>query len=184
VERVHRGEMFQKYIPKFEYELVDLTQYSQKDIVKYGNALSLIFLIDKIRLSDDTELSKSVPQDYLERLEKNIPASLLPMISDYVRVFLEHIEAPKQEIDRISESIHKRRLNEMFSLVDGYSVKKTRALARKEGRAEGRAEGRIEERIELAKNLLDVLDIDTIAKKCKMTVEEVEALKEVSTPKT
>ena len=141
-------------------------------------------MIDKIRLSDDTELSKSVPQDYLERLEKNIPASLLPMISDYVRVFLEHIEAPKQEIDRISESIHKRRLNEMFSLVDGYSVKKTRALARKEGRAEGkaegRAEGRAEERIELAKNLLDVLDVDTIAKKCKMTIEEVEALKEAN----
>jgi len=51
IDRVHMGDIFQKHIPKFEYELVDLSQYSQEDIIKYENALSLILLIDKIRLS-------------------------------------------------------------------------------------------------------------------------------------
>jgi hypothetical protein len=45
------------------------------------------------------------------------------------------------------------------------------------GKAEGRAEGRREEAIEIAKSLLDVLDIETIAKKTKLTIEEVENLK-------
>ncbi|MCL2158026.1 MAG: Rpn family recombination-promoting nuclease/putative transposase [Oscillospiraceae bacterium] len=150
IERVHMGDIFAKYTPKFEYELVDLSRYSEKEIAKYGNALSLIFLIDKLRLAEGADISKSVPQNYLERLEKNIPESLLPMISEYIRVFLEHIEAPAEEIERISESIHKRRLNEMFPLVNGYSVKKTRELAKKEER-KAMAKEMKKEKEELAK---------------------------------
>jgi len=102
----------------------------------------------------------------LEKLEKSIPESLLPIISEYVRVFLEHIEAPGEEIERISESIYKRRLNEMFTLVDGYSVKKTRELVREQTRKE--------ERIELAKEmLLDGEPMAKIIKYSKLTEEKI-----------
>jgi len=40
--------------------------------------------------------------------------------------------------------------------------------------------GKKEERIEIAKNLLDVLDVETIAKKTKLTIKEVEELKKDS----
>ena len=43
-------------------------------------------------------------------------------------------------------------------------------------RAEGKAEGKKEEAVEIAKSLLDVLDVETIAKKTKLTVQEIEAL--------
>jgi hypothetical protein len=120
------GDIFEKYIPKFEYELVDLNQYSRENLIKYNNALSLILLIDKIRWAEDIELSVSVPQDYLEHLSKNIPEPLLPLISDCVKVFLEHIEAPKDEIERIAEIIFQRRLNEMFYMVLKMSKSKKR----------------------------------------------------------
>jgi len=42
---------------------------------------------------------------------------------------------------------------------------------------DAKRQGRREERIEIAKSLLDVLDIKTIAKKTKLTISEVEALK-------
>ena len=41
----------------------------------------------------------------------------------------------------------------------------------------GKKIGEKKSRIEIAKSLLDVLDVDIIAKKFDMTVEEVEALK-------
>jgi hypothetical protein len=165
--RTHMGDIFEKYIPKFEYELVDLNRHSREDLIKYGNALSLILLIDKIRWAEDIELSASIPQDYLENLAMNIPEPLLPLISDCVRVFLEHIEAPKEEIERISEKIYQRRLNEMFHMVDGYSVKKTREQAKLEERERAN-----KEKLETAKSLLEVLDIETIVKKFKLTPDE------------
>lgn len=176
LERIYMGDIFEKYIPKFEYELVDLNQYSREDIIKYGNALSLILLIDKIRWADDMELYQTIPQDYLRKLEQNIPEKLLPLISDCVRVFLKHIEAPPEEIDRISESIHKRRLNEMFQMVDGYSVKKTRELAKKEAREELTKEVREEVKKEVAMEVTKEISKELTEKHNK---EKIEMVKEM-----
>ena len=47
-----------------------------------------------------------------------------------------------------------------------------------EGRKEGREEGRLEEKLDIARNLLDVLDDETIAKKTGLSIEEVKKLRE------
>jgi Mg2+ and Co2+ transporter CorA len=180
------GGIFEKYIPKFNYELVDLNKYSREELIKYGNALSLILLIDKIRWAEDIELSTSVPEDYLEYLSKNIPEPLLPLISDCVRVFLKHIEAPEEEIERISEKIYARRLNEMFYMVDGYSVKKTREQAKIEATLEATEKAKKEfekkahaEKLEMVKEmLLDGKPMNEIMKYSKWTEEAINKVKE------
>ena len=43
---------------------------------------------------------------------------------------------------------------------------------------EGRKEGKLEEKLEIARNLLDVLDDETIAKKTGLSIEEVKKLRE------
>ncbi|MCM1158136.1 MAG: hypothetical protein NC300_04895, partial [Bacteroidales bacterium] len=53
-----------------------------------------------------------------------------------------------------------------------------RKRARQEGLAEGHIEGHTEACIEIAKNLLDVLDIPTIAQKTGLSEEEVKKLSE------
>jgi predicted transposase/invertase (TIGR01784 family) len=45
------------------------------------------------------------------------------------------------------------------------------------GERKGMRKGRIEEKIEIAKNLLDILEIDVIAAKTGLSIEEVQALK-------
>ena len=59
----------------------------------------------------------------------------------------------------------------MFEILDGYSVTKTRELT---GEDEKKA---LDEKLEIAKSLLDVLDVETISKKFKIKVNEVEKLK-------
>ena len=49
---------------------------------------------------------------------------------------------------------------------------------RQEGRLEGRQEGQLAERVRLARQLLDILDTETIALKTGLTREEVEKLRE------
>jgi len=171
------GDIFGKYIPKFEYELVNLNDHSRDEIIKYGNALSLILLIDKIKWADEISLL-SVPDAYLEHLSKNIPEHLLPLIGDCVRIFLAHIDAPEEEIERITEKIYKRRLNEMFQLVDGYSVKKTREQAKQEGKIEAKEEAMreaLEEKIEIALKLIKRgLNIKDVAEDTGLSIAEIE----------
>ena len=47
---------------------------------------------------------------------------------------------------------------------------------KEEGKKEGRAEGKKEKQIEIAKNLLDVLDIETISKKTGLSIKEIKEL--------
>jgi len=60
--------------------------------------------------------------------------------------------------------------------VMNYAKKEARLQGREEGRKEGVEEGKKEREIEIAKSLLDILDIKTIALKTGLSVEEIEKL--------
>jgi hypothetical protein len=44
LDKTEMNKIFSKYIPKFEYELVDLNIYSKDDLIRFNNALSLILV--------------------------------------------------------------------------------------------------------------------------------------------
>lgn len=71
---------------------------------------------------------------------------------------------------------------ESLELYDRYvdvmrSEKSLLSTGRAEGRAEGLIEGKLEASITIAKQLLDVLDVETVAKKTDLTLEIVKKLK-------
>ena len=53
-----------------------------------------------------------------------------------------------------------------------------RTEGKEEGRKEGKEEGRKEEKLEMAQKLLDVLDIETIAIKTGLSIEQIKKLKQ------
>ena len=139
--------MFEKYIPKFEYELVSLNDYSKEDLVKYNDVMSLIMLIDKVRRREDMEsMFSGLPTNYVEALcdAEKIPPPLLKIVSDCIMLLLKRAEVPKEEIEAVTEKIYARKVNEMFEILDGYSVTKTRIQAKKEARAELKEEVKAE----------------------------------------
>ena len=117
--KVEMNNIFAKYIPKFEYELVDLNLYSQQNLVDFQNALSLILIVDKVRRAEDIKKLKDLPKNYIEEMAKKIPEHLLRLFSDCVKLLLERANAPREEIESITEKIYERRLNNMFEFVDG-----------------------------------------------------------------
>jgi hypothetical protein len=62
LDKVELNDTFSRYIPKFEYELIDLNKYDKPDLLKFGDLLSLVLLIDKIRDPQDIKLLRSIPQ--------------------------------------------------------------------------------------------------------------------------
>ncbi|MBC8384924.1 MAG: Rpn family recombination-promoting nuclease/putative transposase [Candidatus Cloacimonetes bacterium] len=99
----------------------------------------------------------------------------------------KNIQTAKDKFDIIKMSRSERRRYENF-LMKLMSEKDMVDTAKEEGKEEGRKEGRKEERIiqekkrkseklEIARNLLDVLDTETISRKTGLTKEEIENLK-------
>lgn len=164
-------EVFEKYIPKFEYELVDQNKYSVSDLTQFGDLLSLFMILNKVK--DPSKLKgilTSLPGEYIEQLKMNVPEHMRKLLSDISQVLLAKIDVPQDEIDEIAELIYERGVPEMFN-IENYSVQETRRVARAEGKAEGKAE--------VALSMLKLnMPIEEIIKITGLSFEELERLQD------
>ena len=112
-----------------------MNEYSVSDLMKFGDALSLIMIIDKIKKPYDMNMLCDLPLDYIERLKLNIPPGLKKLLMDVITVLLTKINVPQEEINDIVDRIEKRGISEMFAIA-GYDVQETRRAAREEGKIE------------------------------------------------
>ena len=106
IDKTELSGVFEKYIPKFEYELVDLNKYNERDIASFGNTLSLIMIIDKIKTADGMSIMKNLPEGYFEQLGQNIPPHLHKLLADVITVFLTRINVPGDEIEKVTKHIY------------------------------------------------------------------------------
>ena len=174
-DKTEMNQIFAKYIPKFEYELVCLDDYSQDDLVRFGDTLSLVMILDKIRSFDGKRLLSKLPDNYVEQLRLNIPEHLLKLLSDVITVLMKKINVPDKEITTVTDKLYKRRFSEMFTLLEDYDVQETRRVAKEEGKAEGIAEGKaegieegaVQKGIEAAVNIIKELHV-TLTKAMKI----------------
>ncbi|AEB77478.1 Rpn family recombination-promoting nuclease/putative transposase [Clostridium botulinum] len=97
---------------------------------------------------------------------------------------VREIKEAKEELVRLSSDKDEVQLYEQrkFAILDRVSdlenaEEKGKEIGKQEGLREGRKEGVKKGKIEVAKNLLDVLDVETIAAKTGLSVEEVKELK-------
>ncbi len=180
--KIYLDKAFAKYIPKFEYEVVNLNKYSKEDLLELDNLLSLILLVDKIRSAKDFHMLNEIPKEYIKRVTENTSNETLKLIARIIKSLLERVNAPEQEIDNMVEQIHERRFVEMFTLLEEYDVQATRKEAREEGKQEGIQigvkRGKQESRIEIAKKLLKTSDIYTVAEITELPIEIVKELAE------
>jgi predicted transposase/invertase (TIGR01784 family) len=141
IDRTALQETFARYIPSFEYELVELNKYRVEDLIRYTDALSLILLVDRIQNREEVKLLKELPREYLDRLALNIPEGMSKLIKDVITVLLDRLEVPPEEIEAVREYVGKKEYRTMFdAFVE--SVLEDKRLAREEGWAEGQEEGR------------------------------------------
>ncbi len=170
---VYLSNEFSKYIPNFSYELVPLNKYTIEDLMKYEDILSFIMILDKIKKPTQIkEILQKITEDYINKVNENIPDNLLQLIKDIVFLFLKKIDASKKEREEIESLINERRFSNMFETLE-YNIQKEREQYREEGRLEGHLEGKTE----IIKNMLDDnLPIATIIKYTGLSKEEIEKL--------
>ncbi len=84
---------------------------------------------------------------------------------------LDVLKLPEQEraeYERYQDNLHYR----------ASMVHSSYYLGKKEGKGEGRAEGEQQKAVEIANNLIDVLDDETIAEKTGLSVEKIARIRE------
>jgi hypothetical protein len=125
-------EIFGKYIPSFEYIMVNLNKVSREKLLSLKDPLSFILLADKVKGPEELGLLTELPEEYLSALEQNFPAHLKRLVADVVSGLLSHEGIDKELIAQISDQIEDRRPIDMFDgIVKGWG-KDHRALVKAE----------------------------------------------------
>jgi len=86
VNRTEMNDVFYRYIPKFAYELVNQNNYNEEDLVQFGDTLSFVMLIDKIKTADSMSMLSKLPSDYVEKLQ--LRKLLLTLNQEYPSFYL------------------------------------------------------------------------------------------------
>ena len=131
-DRVYLSDILGTYIPSFEYLVVPLTNYSNLDLIKKKDELSLLFLINKLRSSSDFKELQNLPPEYFESLSRNPPEYLLELISKILAVFLYRLNIPRKEVEHFTDQIKRRDFDMLFDSFEAYDVQETRRIS-KEG---------------------------------------------------
>ena len=98
------SDVFEKYIPSFEYELVSLKDYSFEDLARFGDVLSLFMMVDKLRTAEAFEEMGRLREKYGEKMNSlNVPPHLKELLVRLISLLLMKINVPKDEIEKFVE---------------------------------------------------------------------------------
>ena len=122
---------------------MNLKDYSEKEIMDFYDSLSLILLVDKIRVNKGDNLPRQLPFDYVEKLSLQIPDSLRMLLGKVIRVLLDKGGVDRQEAEKVAGYVENGEWREKGGMFEAVieSIIEAREDARKEGWEEGREEG-------------------------------------------
>lgn len=178
-DRTFLNMAFEKYIPKFEYELINLNDFSEEEIMRFGDALSYIMLIDKIRINRGKSAFAYLPQDYETKLKLQIPENLNKLLKDVTVSLLEKGGFDLSETRQLVSIIDKADRKEYGGMFEAVieSIREDRQEAWEEGLKEGMEKGVRKERLMVAENFRKLgVSIEIIAEATGLTPEEIETI--------
>ena len=182
-ERILFSDMFVKYIPDYQCILVQLNDYSNEELLKKKEELSIVMLIDKLRNAVDYGgFAQKLSEEYLNEVTDKSPEYLLDIIAQVTEILLLKLNVPNEDVELFTERIKERKMGELLANFEAWDVQAIRREAREEFREEGLKEG-IEEGIQkLVQAMKTVVNSQTSAKQQLMEqydLSEEEAEKKV-----
>jgi hypothetical protein len=152
-EILNKNPFRRKFIPGFEYLLIDVNRYDEKDLLKTANLISSVFYMEQKRDTDEVYL----------RLE-NLVTTLEDLDSNQFNLFISWIK--KVVYQGLSEEMQKKVLEileknlEVNSMISNITktlkeeYKRQWQAGIKQGHAEGKREGKLEAKMEAVVRLL------------------------------
>jgi predicted transposase/invertase (TIGR01784 family) len=143
LERTHLNTVFEKYIPKFEYELINLNAYTEEDIMRFGGALSFLLLVNKLRRDNGKSIVNQLPLDYVEKLRLQIPEDMNKLLVDVTLSIMDKGGFGRREAEEAAAIVERGEHKEYGGMYEAVieSIIEEREEARQEGMEKGIEKG-------------------------------------------
>lgn len=156
-DRILCKELLGRYLPHFQYQLIMLHEYSNAELLKKGDEISLAMLINKIQTPEDVSALIRLPGEQLDNILRNTPEHLLEILAKVLRALLYSMNLPQNEVENAVAKIKERKMGRLFANVtmDIQAERRNAAEARKELEAARRQLDSIQQKQDAAQQELN-----------------------------
>ncbi|MCM1467113.1 MAG: hypothetical protein NC086_03115, partial [Alistipes sp.] len=114
-------------IPDFSYELIQLNDYTPKELISRKDEISLIMMFNKLQNAENISamLTKVNPQE-LEAILKETPPHILDIMANVIRAFCRKINAPQAETDKLMELVKEVKMGILFENMEHIDIQEER----------------------------------------------------------
>ena len=113
-DRVLLADVFQEFLPRFSYLLVDLRRKHTAEFCKNGDEVSFIMLLERLRSLDEfAQLYPDIPQEMWKRLGES-PEHVLEIIAQVTSLLLRGLDMREDHIRDVAGKIRERKVYHMF----------------------------------------------------------------------
>ena len=114
-DRVSKSDVFGEYIPNFKYYLVPVRKYSNAELLRKEDEISLIMMFNKIQTKEDVGLFlDEVSGDAMQKILKDTPDHIVNLIADIYLAFQLKANIPPDEAEVNAGKVRKKKVAELF----------------------------------------------------------------------
>ena len=100
-DRIEFSEEMEKYIPDFTYQVVSVRQYTNEELSKKHDEMSLVMLINKIQTEEDLSEFRKGSEEMVESVYGNAPDEIKEIYKKILWSLLMKLKVPNEEASNI-----------------------------------------------------------------------------------
>lgn len=152
-DRIQNNPEYTKWIPDFEYHVVRIHDYSDRELLEREDEMSLIMLINKIQSIADWERFMRIPPEQMNRILRNSPKHVLDILVSVIESLCFKIGVSTEERTRFVRKVKARNMGYLFENMEKFNIQEERKKAEEQRK---RAE-KAEEKLRLAEEMIKQL---------------------------
>lgn len=146
-DRIDFSEEMIEYIPDFTYQVVSWNKYTNEELSKKHDEMSLVMLINKIQSSEDTKEFQKVSETMVDSIYVNAPDEIKEIYKKILWSLLMKMKVPSENARELMGGIGGRGMGYLFENMEEIDIgAQKRNTAREKQRAEAERQRADEEK--------------------------------------
>ena len=144
-DRIDFAEKMEKYIPDFTYQVVSVNQYTNEELSRKHDEMSLVMLINKIQTPEDYEEFRKVSGDLINSIYGNAPEEIKEIYQNILWSLLMKMNVPGEEARELMGEIGGRGMGFLFENMEKMDIQAERRNTQREKERADKAEKMVSE---------------------------------------
>ena len=131
-DRIDFSEEMIEYIPDFTYQVVSLNKYTNEELSKKHDEMSLVMLINKIQTPEDYEKFRNVSEELIDSIYGNAPEEIKEIYKNVIWSLLMKMNVPTEEARELMGEIGGRGMGYLFENMEKMDIQAERRNTQRE----------------------------------------------------